>query len=111
MFVISRLSRKKRVRGAKPSLTPLSSDTEVLENNDDKNEDVPSIYLQNCGVTEINEGNGTEEKNGQAEASSAADVAEDVGEGRQKEQDVELKEEELARKVIMTWAEEVDEAD
>ncbi|MPC39221.1 hypothetical protein E2C01_032749 [Portunus trituberculatus] len=50
------------------------------------------------------------EENGQAEACSATDAAEDVGEERLKEQD-KLKEEEQEPKVVMIWAGEVDNAE
>ncbi|MPC71560.1 hypothetical protein E2C01_065838 [Portunus trituberculatus] len=77
LFTRKKRKRHHKHKDAEPSLTPVDSDTEVLENNDDESGNVPSIYLQNKRVTEINEGNVSEE-NGLTKACSNADAAEDA---------------------------------
>ena len=100
-----RLFRKKR-RGhrakdkdAEPSLMPLASNAELLQNNNEEQETVMTV-AQVSDVQLIDEVN------------SAAAAAEDVVEPRQAELDgAVLAEEDQEPRAVKTWAEEVDEAE
>ena len=116
-WVSKALRRKKRGRSPQePTSTPSASVTVVLDNNDKEveyeeqnNSPVTVPEIKEVNVTE-EECDVNEEQDGPVEACNASTGFEDVGEEQEKEQDgkeLELEEPE----VVLTWAEEVDDAE